>query len=451
MIGIMRNCTLLLAILFAGTAFSQSQQKLLFNQTYPAIRFGTAAQLSYTLPLQKDGYYEISVLQQGVDVVVSLDGHDNKQLLEIDSPNGTEGYEKLTYSAPVPGSYTLHVKRLEAGTATDTGMFTIHVTQFPKAEAQRRARIRKELEAENAKNVQTLDIDHFWEAYDKLKTCKTHTDSVTAFQQLYLDRATSGLTDFITKRPDQLTAEKFVAAMARFPKFYASMRQNTYEVKKAEPLIQEIFQKFSQLYPKFQPFKVCFAIGTLGTGGTVSNKFVLIGTEITTSTKEVDLSEFNNSFFAKILASEENIVQKIKNMVAHECVHTQQKTPRDKNAISCPLLEAVLHEGSCDFIGEVLAGDQINKVAQKYGDTHEKELWQSLKNELCSANYNNWLYNGSSVKDKPSDLGYYMGYKIAQEYYKNATDKKQAIIDIIEMNNSLRFLELSKYDQKPKK
>lgn len=36
---------------------------------------------------------------------------------------------------------------------------------------------KKELESENTKNVQTVDIDHFWEAFDNLKNCKSYYDS----------------------------------------------------------------------------------------------------------------------------------------------------------------------------------------------------------------------------------------------------------------------------------
>ena len=75
----------------------------------------------------------------------------------------------------------------------------------------------------------------------------------------------------------------------------------------------------------------------------------------------------------------------------------------------------------------------------------------AFKNELCNQNIGGWLYNGYAVKDKPPDLGYYLGYKIVESYYNNATDKKQAIIDIIELDNPIRFLELSKYDQKRKR
>jgi hypothetical protein len=107
-----------------------------------------------------------------------------------------------------------------------------------------------------------------------------------------------------------------------------------------------------------------------------------------------------------------------------------------------------IREGACDFIAELVSG---NKKKNEYGEKHESELWIQFKNELCNQNIGNWLYNGSTVKNKPRDLGYYIGYKIAESYYNNAQDKRQAIIDIIEMDNPIRFLELSRYDLKLKK
>jgi hypothetical protein len=256
---------------------------------------------------------------------------------------------------------------------------------------------------------------------------------VASFQTLYLDRATNGLLDFIQVR--EFTAEGFVEAVSKHSQFYQSIRPNTYLAKKAEPVIEEIFTRFKEIYPNFRPFKVCFAIGIKNTGGTISNDFVLIGTEMATSTEGIKASSGND------------IVQKIKHFVAHECVHTQQKQSLDSAAIRCELLYKALQEGSCDFIAELIIGTPRNN---EYGDKNENRLWIEFKNELCNQNISNWLYKGSSAKDRPPDLGYYIGYKIAQEYYKNATDKKQAIIDIIEMTNPIRFLELSKYDQKKK-
>lgn len=37
----------------------------------------------------------------------------------------------------------------------------------------------------------------------------------------------------------------------------------------------------------------------------------------------------------------------------------------------------------------------------------------------------NWLYQGDKAKDKPADLGYYIGYEICESYYKNTASKNK--------------------------
>ncbi|HYF31108.1 MAG TPA: DUF2268 domain-containing putative Zn-dependent protease [Chitinophagaceae bacterium] len=445
----MKQVLTILSTFLSTLIWGQSTQKIELNKNYPNISIEKTGDLKFILPFVKGGVYKISVMQQGIDVVLQLMDKTNKQLLEKDSPNGPNGLETFDYTANEKEDLYLVIKRLDQGGNPDKGTVSVFVKQYSKAELAEIDQIKKELEPENRKVVQTLDIDHFWEAYDNLKKCKSRDDSINSLQKIYLDRATDGLKDFIQAR--QFTAEKFVRQIARFPKFYNSIRENTYEARKSVPIIEEVVNKFKEIYPNFKPKKVCFAIGLVNTGGTVSDDFLLIGTEITTCTKDDDLSEFNNSSFSKVLAKDTDIVQNIKNMVSHEYVHTQQSYSTDSTAINCPLLYSALREGICDFIGELISNGQINKVAQEYGDKHEKKLWIEFKNELCNQSIGNWLYNYGSVKDKPADLGYYIGYKIAQEYYKNALDKKQAIIDIIEMKDPIQFLQLSKYDQKIKK
>jgi Predicted Zn-dependent protease (DUF2268) len=438
----------LLIFLASRFAVAQRAEKVEFNKEYADVKVDRQKDLTYSLAFEKNGVYKFSVMQKGVDVVLILTDNLNKKVLEQDTPNGQYGLETFEYTSQVKGNFSLTIKRLEEAGNPEEGKVSVYAKHFSRQELERREKIKLELASENEKNVLTVDVDHFWEAFDNLKKCKTHSDSVSIIQTIYLDRATNGLIDF-TKARD-FTAEEFVNQISLFPKFFASVRKNTYEVKKAAPMIEEVFAKFKEIYPNFKPFKVCFAIGLINTGGTTSNQFVLIGTEVSASTKEVNLSEFNNNAFSKVLASEGDVAQKLRNIVAHECVHTQQITPYDNNSVFCRLLYRVMIEGFSDFIGEMIVGGQINSVALVYGDKHEKELWKEFKNELCNESQKNWLYNYFTSKERPADLGYYIGYKIAKEYYRNALDKKQAIIDIIEMNNPLKFLELSRYDQKVK-
>ncbi len=428
------------------SVFSQSSKVLDLNKEYKDLPLSKTERQLFKLSLSRDGVYQFSILQQGVATHIVLNNADKKQVFESDIPDDIDGYEKFEYIPQVNGVFYLTIERFDNEQNTETGKATVFVKSLSNTEILLRQKIKKELSAENQKNVLTADIDHFWEAFDNLKSCKTFADSANSFQQLYLDRATDGLIDFIRVRDFQ--AEKYVKLVAKYPKFYKSLRKNSSEVKKSEQTIEKVFLKFKEIYPNFKPFKVCFAMGIMNTGGTISNNFVLIGTEITASTKDMDLSEFQDNEYRKIFEGNEDLQTKIKSLVAHECVHTQQSKSIDPNSIKCELLYRTIREGSADFIAELVSG---NEKTNEYGDKNEKQIWTDFKNEICNENSNNWLYNHSTVKGKPADLGYFVGYKIANEYYKNASDKKQAVNDIIGMTNPLRFLELSKYDQSEKK
>lgn len=434
------------ALFFSISVCGQTVTSLKINQNYKDIPLSKTESLSYDFELKKGGIYQFTILQQGIATYIQLSDSEGKQVFESDFPDDIDGYEKFEYQPKSTQTFHLSLKRFDNDQNTDSGMVSVFIKSLSESEILRREEIKKELEPENKKNVLTIDIDHFWEAFDNLSNCKSFADSVNSFQELYLDRATDGLIDFIRVRDFQ--AEKYVQLVARFPKFYRSLRKSTFEVKKTEQAIESVFSKFKEIYPNFKPFKVCFAMGIMNTGGTVSNNFVLIGTEIVTSSDKVDLSEFEDNEYRKIFEGTNELLPKIKSLVAHECVHTQQLYDVDSNAIKCELLRRVLKEGSADFIAELVSG---NKKTNEYGNQNEDKIWADFKNELCNLNSDNWLYNASNVKNKPADLGYFIGYKIAEEYYNNAFNKKQAVSDIIEMNNPIRFLELSKYDQKIKK
>lgn len=105
-------------------------------------------------------------------------------------------------------------------------------------------------------------------------------------------------------------------------------------------------------------------------------------------------------------------------------------------------------EGSADFIAELIAGKHINHHLHKWGDPREQQLWEDLQRSMATNDATLWLYNGNKIKDRPADLGYYIGYKIVESYYKHASDKKQAIKDILEISDFDEFLKASRYAEK---
>jgi CHAT domain-containing protein/Flp pilus assembly protein TadD len=67
----------------------------------------------YQIMLAAGQFLNIVVEQRGVDVVVTLLGPDGKKLIEVDSPNGTQGPEPVSWIVETAGKYRLEVRSLE--------------------------------------------------------------------------------------------------------------------------------------------------------------------------------------------------------------------------------------------------------------------------------------------------------------------------------------------------
>ena len=128
-------------------------------------------------------------------------------------------------------------------------------------------------------------------------------------------------------------------------------------------------------------------------------------------------------------------------IVAHESCHYNQNynTAEDQRH----LLGKALQEGSCDMIGELISGRTINEHLQVYGKTHDEEIWRDFQANMYKPEISNWFYNATTAKDRPADLGYYVGYLITRAYYQNAKDKRQAIHDILNIQDARAFYEAS--------
>lgn len=298
--------------------------------------------------------------------------------------------------------------------------------------------------SQNVNKIFTSDIDNFWIAYDSIQKTNDYSKKMDFINKLYINKGTTGLKAFIKK--ENYSDTLYIKLIDEYPKFWNSIRPNTFSVKKKANELNIAISNFKKIYPELKDAQIYFIIGDFTTGGTRIDNMVLIGTEIATGNLTTDISEFKNDWFKNIFAnpSADNIVR----LNIHEYVHTQQKTGN-----SGQLLSQVIKEGSCDFIRELVLGTPLQRKPISYGDLHFDNLKKKFKEEMFSSDFANWLYNGDQKGDS-ADLGYYMGYKICESYYNNAKNKQQAIKEIIEVNYSdnkaiEEFLTKSKfYDEK---
>ena len=69
---------------------------------------------------------------------------------------------------------------------------------------------------------------------------------------------------------------------------------------------------------------------------------------------------------------------------------------------------------------------------------HEIEIETAFVPDEDKTDISRWLYNGTA--EKPGDLRYWVGYRIAKSYYQHTPDKRGALREILQMTDPKAFL-----------
>ncbi|WP_194976885.1 gliding motility protein GldB-related protein [Aquiflexum lacus] len=289
----------------------------------------------------------------------------------------------------------------------------------------------------------TSDIDNFWDAFDRLHNAKTKKDSVQIIEVLYLGKASQGFKKLIKVR--DLTAEKYIYQIGRYPEYWKSVRNNTLSVAGYRSEIINQMDLYGQSLKNFKAPDICFAIGILSTGGTVKGGWLLIGTEMVAS-DSATVRDGMNGWLKHTLPKKPMILE----FTAHEIVHTQQRIGPGVvwGHFRHRLLTMTIMEGAADFIAKKVTGTSINDNMYTYAYENEEQIWNEFSQEMYGNDYSKWLYNGNNSKDRPADLGYFIGYRICEAYYNQAADKEKALNEILKTNNFRKFLNKSGYGEK---
>lgn len=287
--------------------------------------------------------------------------------------------------------------------------------------------------------IVTSDIALFWRAYDMAKP----ENNLVIYRDEYFKKGSVGLQEFLRSKIGNSC--NLVTAIDAAPKYYVALRAQSAKIENYKPQMLASFKKLKEIYPDALFPNVYFLIGRMNAGGTATLKGLLIGFEMYGKTDDASVAELSGWKKSSV-----GKVERIPFIVAHELVHYQQKNAHLTSLFGgeVSLLGKSLSEGSADFIGKLISGDNDNPQLHEYGNPREKQLWLEFKKEMNGNDESNWLYQGDKAKDKPADLGYYVGYKIAESYYNKAKDKKQAIKDILEIKDFNAFLQASGYDEK---
>jgi len=260
--------------------------------------------------------------------------------------------------------------------------------------------------------IVTADIERFWDVYDRA----TQETLAELLERDYLAAGTEALRDFVPMRI--LSADALARKILDEPERYERIREGSLSLQNMEREIREPFLRLEELYPPAVHPDVYFVIGRFNSGGTVSRRGILVGAEMVADDPDA-----------------------VPGLIAHELVHFQQvDIPRGRFS----LLAQAIREGSADFVGELISGGGLDEETYGYGFEHEAELWREFQKDMFDDEVGGWLYGGQP-EGRPADLGYFIGYRIAQAFYERSDDRSRAIREVLTVRDYERFLERSGY------
>jgi uncharacterized protein YjaZ len=275
----------------------------------------------------------------------------------------------------------------------------------------------------------STDIKNFIDAY---KTLTAKSDSIQVLQTLYIDKASQGLKEYISRF--NLTAAAVSQAINTYPNEYNKIEKFYSQIS----VVEVEFIKQMEDYKKVMPnamFPPTYLLVADYQGIGQASRF---GQLISIERKSVDDME------------------QLKNLMVHELTHFQQAMTMGMAkytgmyARQDNLLDFVLREGGAEFITFKLVRNNANQFAKlKNYEKNESVYWEKFQMDLKTQDKTFWL-NASYENEKgiPLQLGYGLGYKIVESYYNQAEDKTKALKDILSMEDAVSFLEKSKYNPK---
>lgn len=262
-------------------------------------------------------------------------------------------------------------------------------------------------------------------------------------QKDYLDGASYGVSVFTPGRIGD--AERLATAIARDPAAYErAIRTCLPAAKAATADLRAIYLALHGLLPDRKLPQIYLVFGAGNSGGTAGPGAQVLGLEVLCAQED----------------SIEGFRALLRRFFAHETVHTLQRDRASQGPE--PLLTGALEEGAADFIAGIVTGQTPDPQRAAWAAPREVELWAEFQQDMAKtrgvdlgaepepkaavAAYLRWLAN---YKDAPPgwpyELGYWVGMRIWQSYYDRATDKRQAIRDMLDFEDAGTMLKRSGY------
>jgi hypothetical protein len=286
----------------------------------------------------------------------------------------------------------------------------------------------------NKVEIVTADVDHFWRAFDDAAKAPM-AQRAGIYRKEYFDLASQGLKDYATFR--HVTPESLAQHVEPNREDYAKLRPYVGQAVSQKPVIQAVFRRLNALYPgvKF-PAHVYFVVGQQHGAGMNSAHGIILAADVFAMPPGTPYDHAKvSAVFVPFGA-------------VHETIHFNQTyETSDKST----LLQQVINEGTADFIASlVLQEPDVRQLTDQwqYGCPRETEFAAHLVKDEDRVETSPWMFDEHPATGWPPDMGYWLGYRIAQTYVGGAPDKTAALRALLEVKDFKALLKASGYPAK---
>lgn len=260
------------------------------------------------------------------------------------------------------------------------------------------------------------DVERFYEIYDAANGQPT----AEQLQRDYIDAGSEGLRTLAKLR--NVTGARIAERLAKYPQTYSSARRCMVVLPRVKERVQIALDTLARLNPqaRFPPVTIAVSRGKpAGVGHPDTG--IQIGLEA------VCAADFMNP----------NVEDRFVHVISHEYVHVQQ-APALAATEDLTVLERTVLEGVAEMISELISGLAGQSHFRGLTQGREKEIETAFLADQDKTDLSAWLDN--STLERPGDLGYWIGHRIAKSYYQQAADKQQAVRDMLQLTDAKAFL-----------
>ncbi len=263
--------------------------------------------------------------------------------------------------------------------------------------------------------IQTEDVTRFFDLYERTGGQPT----AAQLQQFYIQPGSEGLHHLMKVR--NVNAERIARALVDQPELYSYARTCMTALPDIRDRLASSFENLLERYPNSSRPPIAILISR---GRPVAIAGPRTGVQVA-------LEALCSENAARYLGA--NIEDRFVYLIAHEYIHVQQAPEQPSPTV----LERALQEGIADFLGELISGGISNVAVHVAARGRELEIEEKFAADLDRRDLSAWFDNTTAAD--VGQLGYWVGYRIAQAYYSKASDRQAAIREMIQLTDARDF------------